>query len=555
MSYKEIIVNFLLDSFSFFQMSRPILTLYTDDTSLPLLYMDRSPLPSAGTEDVFQGCGEGNNTPPPSPPPSPDLDTHLQAVFSSCDPTITGLVHAGKLVEYLTSLVDQEDMEGWKVEELHRMLDPTGDNKHVDLPLFLRVGRDWVERVATQEKKQQVEKEVEEESSTEEEKMCEDRYLRQQLTRMRDEYSELLRMNEEQVTKLTKELDHSKEKVVSLEKDLEKYCDMLEEMDAIKQRYEKLMKVNECLKAKEDKIAEENDHLKSELEEEKCHVVKAQAVVKELNENVINAQSALAVKELEMKEILSEMEEIKRNLKIELSKNEDLECNLSHVREKLSLSEFAETTSKDKVDDELSQVSSKVEVDEDFIIDDDISMQPSLEFSSNADALSSQGENIDQGTIMEEIQEAVYMDSLLSPINRKHLEYVAAETEVKKRKERLVEVVKTKVGIENDIWLESLEKEIEDCFNSVLAVNTVYDLQNDSVIRISLIEKFKEKFSWIIFIFIILLICFTFFGGFEVDYQIYYPITWHLLRLLVGDSLPGPALLFRYNTMPMILVQ
>lgn len=56
----------------------------------------------------------------------------------SCDPCMTGLV-------------DLQDMDRWKVEELSRMRDPTGDNKCVDQQLFIRVGRDWVERVVDKE--------------------------------------------------------------------------------------------------------------------------------------------------------------------------------------------------------------------------------------------------------------------------------------------------------------------------------------------------------------------------------------------------------------------
>ena len=98
-----------------------------------LLYLTPS------SEVVFQGHGEGSHissSSPPSPPPSPDLDSHLQAVFSSCDPCSSGLVPAGQLVDYLSSLVDQQDMQRWKVEELSRMLDPVGNNKCVTSSCF-----------------------------------------------------------------------------------------------------------------------------------------------------------------------------------------------------------------------------------------------------------------------------------------------------------------------------------------------------------------------------------------------------------------------------------
>ena len=53
----------------------------------------------------------------------------------------------GKLVEYLSSpLVDLQDMERWKVEELSRMLDLIEDNMCVDQQLFI-----WVEMVVSKE--------------------------------------------------------------------------------------------------------------------------------------------------------------------------------------------------------------------------------------------------------------------------------------------------------------------------------------------------------------------------------------------------------------------
>ena len=96
-----------------------------------------------------------------------------------------------------------------------------------------------------------------EENFSEQEKVIEERHLRQQLCRMREEYSELLHTHEDQVTRLTKDLDHGQKKVDSSEKDLKKCCDMLEEKKAMKQSYEKLEEVNVCLKVKEEKNAED----------------------------------------------------------------------------------------------------------------------------------------------------------------------------------------------------------------------------------------------------------------------------------------------------------
>jgi hypothetical protein len=67
-----------------------------------------------------------------------------------------------------------------------------------------------------------------------------------------------------------------------------------------------------------------------------------------------------------------------------------------------------------------------------------------------------------------------------------------------------------------------------------------------------------------LFLLVFLLLSFTFLGGLEINYQMYYPITWHMLRfiitittmylssysrLMMGDCLPGPAVLVKYNSL------
>ena len=153
-----------------------------------------SPLPAAGVETVFQGRGECDYSPPPSTPPPSELEYHLQAMFTSCDPCMTGLVSARTLVEYLSSLVDLQDKDSWKVEELSRMLDHTGDNEGVGQQLFISVGRDWVEKVLAREVNRTEEQMGDEEQQ--QEKKREERELREvrhQLDRLREEHSELLR--------------------------------------------------------------------------------------------------------------------------------------------------------------------------------------------------------------------------------------------------------------------------------------------------------------------------------------------------------------------------
>jgi hypothetical protein len=114
---------------------RTILSLHPPTSTPSLLVL--SNLLSPGVETEFKGRGECVDSPPPPSSPS-ELEIHLQAVSMSCDPCMTGLV-------------DLQDMDRWKVEELSRMQDPTGDNKCVDQQLFIRVGRDWVERVVDKE--------------------------------------------------------------------------------------------------------------------------------------------------------------------------------------------------------------------------------------------------------------------------------------------------------------------------------------------------------------------------------------------------------------------
>ena len=68
-----------------------------------------------------------------------------------------------------------------------------------------------------------------------------------------------------------------------------------------------------------------------------------------------------------------------------------------------------------------------------------------------------------------------------------------------------------------------------------------------------------------LFLLAFLLVSFTFLGGLEINYHMYYPITWHMLRyiitittmylssysrLMMGDCLPGPAVLVKYSSWP-----
>ena len=144
---------------------------------------------------------------------------------------------------------------------------------------------------------------------------------------------------------------------------------------------------------------------------------------------------------------------------------------------------------------------------------------------------------------MEEIEKAVDTDDLPSPVYRKQLRKV--DVGMNKTKERLLKLVIAKAGLENDLWLKYFEKEIEDEFNSVLESNFEEEINDQPTNRSLTKEKLTNRFDDILCLLslhyncrlrsvvlslMIFLVCFTFFGGFEVDHQIYYPITWQLLR-------------------------
>merc|ERR1712142_572080 len=48
---------------------------------------------------------------------------------------------------------------------------------------------------------------------------------------------------------------------------------------------------------------------------------------------------------------------------------------------------------------------------------------------------------------------------------------------------------------------------------------------------------------------IFILLAFTFLCGFEIEHNLYYPVTWYLIRHALGEWVPSPAILVSYNTM------
>merc|ERR1712098_100693 len=47
---------------------------------------------------------------------------------------------------------------------------------------------------------------------------------------------------------------------------------------------------------------------------------------------------------------------------------------------------------------------------------------------------------------------------------------------------------------------------------------------------------------------IIILLAFTFLCGFEIEHNLYYPVTWYFIRHALGEWVPSPAILVSYNT-------
>jgi hypothetical protein len=174
-------------------------------------------------------------------------------------------VSSANLVEYLLSLVDLQDMERWKVEELSRMLDPTGENRCVDQQIFITVGRDWVEMVVPKE-----ENKLGVQIKEERESRSEEKDLRHQLDRLREEHSVLLMTSavaDEQVAALTLELRQGKSKKISLERELLKAGAVFEEIDDLKIISRRLEEQKDSLTDNQELLIVENDCLKKRMKE------------------------------------------------------------------------------------------------------------------------------------------------------------------------------------------------------------------------------------------------------------------------------------------------
>jgi hypothetical protein len=440
-----------------------ILSLHTSSSSLLVL----SSQPSPGVETVFHGRGECVDSPPPSTPSSPsELEIHLHAVFSSCDPYKTGLVSSANLVEYLSSLVDLQDMERWKVEELSRMLDPTGENRCVDQQIFITVGRDWVEMVVPKE-----ENKVGVQIKEERESRSDGKDLRHQLDRLREEYSVLLMTSavaDEQVATLTMEVRQSRSKETSLERGLLKAGAVFEEIDDLKIISRRLEEQKDSLTDNQELLIMENDCLKKQLEDERNNLISFRKVLEEMRDNETNLKADLFKKDVKNQEILNMEEEANRQLKTEILKNEQLECSLSLLSEQLEMALSAAAVKGDSCHSQsscqlldTSQDDAVAEGSEQLLLS---SATPEMINPAIPATITSNQEGL--GSIMEEIEEVVVKYDLPSPICKKEVRW--SEVEVMRMKSRLLEMVKAKFGSENNLWITSFEREIEVGISAVL---------------------------------------------------------------------------------------
>ena len=134
------------------------------------------------------------------------------------------------------------------------------------------------------------------------------------------------------------------------------------------------------------------------------------------------------------------------------------------------------------------------------------------------------------GSIMEEIEEVVPEDSLPSPICRKKIRKMSVSG--KKMKNIIVEMVMYKVN--DTVWLQQFDTNLEVGIAAVLEVERERFEEENSAMD----EKFAfmdthlvlYRLGWTFVILLFPLLIFTFLGGLEIEYNLYYPFTWHMLR-------------------------
>merc|ERR1719318_2047580 len=292
-----------------------------------------------------------------------------------------------------------------------------------------------------------------------------------------------------------------------------------------------------------------DNKLKKQLEDERNNLMIFKKVLEEMRDNETNLKSDLIKKDVRIEEIMNKLEETRLGLKAQLLKNEQLECSLSLLSEQLEMALSAAAVEGDSCHSQSS--CQLLDTSQDDAVVEGTEQQ--LLSSTSTEMISPAIITVDHeglGSIMEEIEEVVVLDDLPSPICKKEVR--KSEVKMSEMKHKLVEIVKDKFVLEDYLWLSSFEREIEVGISAVLEAAEEEDcsrnVKEDAEAEEMTAGVLSLRLSWSLFLLAFLLLIFTFLGGLEIDYQMYYPITWHMLRLVVGDCLPGPAILVKYSS-------
>ena len=181
--------------------------------------------------------------------------------------------------------------------------------------------------------------------------------------------------------------------------------------------------------------------------------------------NETNLKSDLIKKDVRNEEIMNKLEETKLELKTQLLKNEQLECSMSVLSEQLEMALSAAAVGGDSCHSQSS--CQLLDTSQDDAVAEGTEQQ--LLSSASPEMISPATITVDQeglGSIMEEIDEVVVMDDLPSPICKKEVRQ--SEVKISEMKHRLVEMIKDKFVVEDNLWLTSFEREIKVGISGVL---------------------------------------------------------------------------------------
>ena len=225
----------------------------------------------------------------------------------------------------------------------------------------------------------------------------------------------------------------------------------------------------------------ENDSLKKQLEDERNNLISIRKVLEEMRDNETNLKADLIKKDQKNQQILIMEEKAKLQLKTELLKNEQLECSLSLLREQLEMALSAAPVEGDSFHSQSS--CQLLDTSQDEAVAEGTEQQATS--SAAPERINTATIMVDQGglgSIMEEIEEVVVMDDLPSPICKKEVRQ--SEVEMTEIKHKLMEMVKAKFGLEDNLWLASFEREIEVGIFAVLEAaeeEEFSDMKEDTV--------------------------------------------------------------------------